>query len=111
MSRKRKYNFFHIFKGGKNDKVITDFKGVPNTNMDTYDKRNGRFKSRRKFGNDGKAFVDLDTADGHKDYDHAHDIDVNKKPPRSEEDRKLTRNERRELNKAKRKRKGFNNGH
>lgn len=107
MGRKQKRNFFHIFKGGKDDKGITPLKGAPNTNLDTYDKRNGRLKSRRKYGKDGNAFVDFDTADRHKKYDHAHDIDVNKTPIRSKEDRKLTRKEKRELNKAKRKRKGW----
>lgn len=107
MSRKRKNYFFHIFKGGKDNNGTTPLKGAPNTNLDTYDMRNGRFKSRRKFGNDGNAVVDLDTADGHKDYDHAHDIDVNKTPKRSKEDRELTRKEKRELNRAKRKRKGW----
>ncbi|MDE6441609.1 MAG: hypothetical protein K2L12_02525 [Clostridia bacterium] len=113
MSRKQKRNFFHLFKGGKDDKGTTPLHGAPNTNLDTYDKRNGRFKSRRKFGKDGNAFVDLDTK--HTcgvDYDHAHDINVkNKKQPRSSEHRKLTRKERREVNKAKRKRKGWNNGY
>lgn len=115
MSRKQKRHFFHLFKGGKDDKGTTPLHGAPNTNLDTYDKRNGRFKSRRKFGKDGNAFVDLDTAHGCKSdigYDHAHDIDVkNKVQPRSIVHRKLTRKERCEINKAKRKRKGWNNGH
>lgn len=111
MSRKRKNNFFHIFKGGKDDKAVKPLQGAPNTNLDTYDKRDGRFKSRRKFGNDGNAVVDLDTAHIEGTNDHAHDIDVNKKQPRSDEHRNLTRKEKREINKAKRKRKGFNNGH
>ena len=110
MSRKQKRNFFRVFKGGKNDDGLTPLHGAPNTNLDTYDKRNGRFKSRRKYGNDGNAYVDLDTAHGCKSnvgYDHAHDIDVNKEPKRSKEHRNLTRKERREINKAKRKRKGW----
>lgn len=109
MSRKRKNNDFHVFKGGKNDNGTTPLRGAPNTNLDTYDKRNGRFKSRRKFGRNGNAYVDLDT--GHTcgvKQDHAHDIDVNNKmQPRSKEHRNLTRSEKRELNRAKRKRKGW----
>lgn len=105
MSRKQKFNFFHLFKGGKSTERQTPLHGAPNTNLDTYDKRNGRFRSRRKFGQNGDAYVDLDT--GHKrgaNYDHAHDIDVCKEEPRSNIHRDLTRKERRELNKAKRKR-------
>lgn len=108
MSRKRKNNDFHVFKGGKNDKGHTPLYGAPNTNLDTYDKRNGRFKSRRKFGRNGNAYVDLDT--GHicgVKQDHAHDIDVSKSNPRSEVHRKLTRKEKREINRAKQKRKGW----
>lgn len=104
MGRKQKYNFFHLFKGGKNDKRETPLHGAPNTNLDTYDKRNGSFKSRRKYGNNGNAYVDLNVKHKPNENDHAHDIDINKNKPRSDEHRKLTRKERRELNKAKRKR-------
>ena len=53
MSRKGKGNFFVKFFGGKTDESKTSFYGIPNTNLDKYDKRNGRFKSRRKYGADG----------------------------------------------------------
>jgi hypothetical protein len=99
-----------VYKGGKNDSGLTPLFGVPNTNLDTYDKRSGRFKSRRKYGNDGNARVDLDKAHSNKyPFDHAHDINTNNDLPRSEYHRPLTRQERREINKASKKRRFWKN--
>lgn len=107
MSRKKKYGFFHIGKNklkyGTQDKPM---QGEPNSNLDTYSKKTGRFHSRRKYGASGNAVVDLDVATNvHKD-DHAHDIKGNDRST----DRPLTKKERREVNKAKRKRRFWNNG-
>ena len=102
MSRKKKYPLFHVGKNiPKNDKLNTPFVGEPHTNLDTYDKRTGKLHRRRKFGDDGSAYVDLDVADHHKPYDHAHDIHNR---VRTSNDRQLHKKEKRELNKAKRKR-------
>ena len=110
MGRKPKFNFFFIRKGKpKTNERLTEFEGEPNSNMDKYDMRNGKFVSRRKFNNEGKAYIDLDVATPVHNFDHAHDIDADKQSrsfPREE----LSRKERRELRKAKRKRKGWNNG-
>ncbi len=105
MSRKVKFPFFYVGKNKpKTDKRQSCFEGEANSNMDKYDKRNGKFVSRRKFDKDGKAYVDLDAADKKHKNDHAHDIDVKKVPPRSEGRENLSKKERRELNKAKKKR-------
>ena len=110
MGRKPKFSFFFVRKGKKKvNERITDFNGAPNSNMDKYDMRNGKSVSRRKFNSKGKAYIDLDVATPKHDFDHAHDIDADKKI-RSSPRKKLTRKERRELNRAKRKRKGWNNG-
>ncbi len=102
MSRKRKNNQFYWSKDvPKTDNGRKPFVGSPNSNMDTYDKKDGRFSSRRRFGNDGYAVKDLDIADSHKSYDHVHEITYNY---RSLDDRKPSKQEQREINKAKKKR-------
>ena len=102
-----KYRFFHIGKNkpkyGTQDKSM---QGEPNSFLDTYRKKNGRFHSRRKYGTDGNAVVDLDVATAVHSEDHAHDINGNNRS----KDRPLTKKERREINKAKRKRRFWNNG-
>ncbi len=104
MSRKKEYPFFHIGKNipkyGTQDKPM---KGEPNSNLDTYRKKNGKFHSRRKFDSTGNAYVDYDVATQVHKFDHAHDIDADRKI-RSTPRENLTRKERRELKKAKRKR-------
>ena len=72
--------------------------GAPNSNLDTYNKKDGTFSSRRKFGKDGKAKKDHDVADHHKKDDHVHDI---KGKNRDALDRQPTKKEQREINKAK----------
>lgn len=75
-------------------------KWFPLTHIDTYNAETGKFRSRRKFGSDGWAYKDLDTADNHKPYDHVHDIYRGKRFA----DRKPNRVEKKELEKAKKKR-------
>ena len=109
MSRKGKNRkkFFHIGKNiPKNDKNRTPFNGEPNSYLDTYVKKDGRFFRRRKFGRNGRAYVDLDTPHDHNNKDHAHNIKGNERLA----DRPLTRKEKREMRKAKKKRRFWNNG-
>ena len=73
--------------------------------MDTYDKRNGKFHSRRKFDSNGNAFVDYDVADNHKSYDHKHNIVGNIRF--TKDNPNLSKKEKRELRKAKKKRRFF----
>ena len=46
----------------------------PKSYIDTYNAENGKFRSRRKFGKDGWAYKDMDTADKKHPRDHVHDI-------------------------------------
>lgn len=75
-------------------------KWFPLTFIDTYNIKTGKFRSRRKFGRDGWAYKDMDTADAHKPYDHVHDIYNGKRFG----GRNPNKKERKELEKAKRKR-------
>ena len=104
MSRKVKNKYFHLGKNIKTDKRLKPMQGVPNTNYDTYNKKTGEFHSRRKFGKDGYAFLDLDVGyiGSHKERDHVHDISRDYRP---HEDRDPTKKEKREIKKAKKKRK------
>ena len=106
MGRKHKPNkFFHIGKNvPANDKYQTPFKGEPNSNLDTYEKKTGRFRARRKFGSNGRAYVDLDTPHDHYNDDHAHNIEGDERLP----GRPLKPRERREMRKAKKKRRFWN---
>ena len=101
---KGEYKSFYISKGVKSNSQRTPIKGYPNTNLDSYNIKTGRFKSRRKFGPDGYAKIDLDV--GHFDHnydDHVHDFDEHIR----KNARPLNKKEKRELNKAKRKRKFY----
>lgn len=103
MSRRMKgHKSFLRGKDKKGEDCHTSFFGPPNTNLDTYRKEDGRFIKRRKFGKDGYAVKDYDVADSHKRYDHVHDI--SRISGRNPEDRDPNKQEKREINKAKRKR-------
>ena len=99
MSKKSGHDSFVIGKGVRGD-VHVPMKGPPNTNMDRHRKDNGRFFYRRKFGPDGYAIKDYDVSDWHKSDDHVHDIF----DKRAQKSRKPSKKERREINKAKKKR-------
>ena len=100
MSRKP-YKQFHHGKGVKKTPFLhKPMKWLPWSYIDSYNAQNGSFRSRRKFGADGWAYKDLDTPDDHKPYDHVHDIQKGKRAP----DRKPNKQERKELEKAKKKR-------
>ena len=100
MSRKP-YKQFHHGKGiSKTPFGKKPMKWVPWTYIDTYAAETDKFRSRRKFGSDGWAYKDLDTADHHKPYDHVHDIHKGKRF----DDRKPNKAETKEFEKAKKKR-------
>ena len=100
MSRKP-YKQFHHGKGiSKTPFGQKPMKWFPWTYIDTYNADTGRFRSRRKFGSDGWAYKDLDTPDNHKPYDHVHNIQKGNRAP----DRKPNKQERKEFEKAKKKR-------
>lgn len=104
--RKKETKKFYIGKNIKSDEARSPVKGSPNTNLDFYDKKSGTFLSRRKFGNDGNAQKDIDK--GHSDHnkeDHVHDYKDSKRLG----DRNLSKKERRELQKAKKKRRFWKN--
>ncbi len=102
MEENPKRKLFSKGKGFKSDSKKIGFEGVPNTNIDTYRKRDGRLHRRRKIGKDGYAIKDYDIADGHKEYDHVHDI--SRENGRNEKDRDPNPKELKEIEKAKRKR-------
>ncbi len=98
---------------GKQYKQFFYSKGMPKTTLgrkpmkwfpwsylDAYNTETGKFRSRRKFGPDGWAYKDMDTADNHKPYDHVHDICKGKRF----DDRKPSKAEKKEFEKAKKKR-------
>ena len=99
--KRKVYKQFHHGKGlSKTQFGQKPMKWIPWTYIDTYNADTGTFRSRRKFGFDGWAYKDMDTADEHKNYDHIHDIH---KGQRSK-DRKPNKSEIQEFKKAKKKR-------
>ena len=104
MSKKYK-QFFHGKNVPKTRTQSKPTKGVPNTNLDTYNSITGQFRSRRKFGSNGQAYKDMDVADEHRNYDHVHFYRGKK---RSEATLKMPdKKEKREFKKAKKKRRFF----
>ena len=93
--------FFHGKGIPKNNTSSKPLKGVPNTNLDTYNSTTGAFRSRRKFGVTGFAVKDMDVSDEKHPIDHVHDF---KNGKRIKIPRKPTKKERKEFRKAKRKR-------
>lgn len=92
--------FFHGKGIPKNTHGKKPMKWVPSTYLDTYNAKTGRFRARRKFGEDGWAYKDMDIADDHKQYDHVHDIYRG----RRSDDRKPSKTEKKEFRKMKKKR-------
>jgi hypothetical protein len=80
--------------------------GVPNTNIDFYNEKTGTLHRRRKIGENGKAKKDMDVGypNSRESNDHVHDWDNNKRSPK----REPTKQEKRELDRAKRKRRSKN---
>ena len=102
MSKKKvPTKIFFVGKGQKSDERYSPLVGVPNTNLDFYNKKTGKFTSRRKFGKDGRAKKDLDKIHtSHGSNDHAHDFDGLKRGF----ERPLSKKEKREIKKASKKR-------
>lgn len=101
MSNKPYKQFFHSKDISKTAFGQKPMKWIPWTYLDTYSTENGKFRSRRKFGSDGWAYKDMDTADEKHPRDHIHDIhhgDRSKKP------RDPNKTEKKEFEKAKKKR-------
>ncbi len=98
--RKPYKHFFHSKGMPKTAHGRKPMKWFPWSYLDTYHAETGKFRSRRKFGSDGWAYKDMDTADKHKPYDHVHDIHRGKRL----DDRKPNKIEKKEFKKAKRKR-------
>ena len=98
---KRSYKqFFHGKQITKTSHDSKPIQWIPFSNLDTYNSETGKFRSRRKFGYDGWAYKDLDTADIKHPKDHVHDIN---KGCRSSA-RQPNKSEKIELKKAKKKR-------
>lgn len=97
-SYKQFYHGKNIHKTIEQHKPI---KWIPNTYIDTYNIKTGKFRSRRKFGKNGLVYKDMDTADSHRPYDHIHDWFGKN---RSKQPRLPNKKERVEFDKAKRKR-------
>lgn len=109
MTKKKKVatKIFQQGKGRRTDELCSPIVGPPNTNLDFYDKKTGKFISRRKFGRDGTANKDLDKRHiSHGKTDHAHDY----KGKQRGVERPLNAKERREVNKASKKRRFWRNG-
>ncbi len=100
MSRKPYKQFYQGKDVKKTPFLHKPMKWLPWSYIDTYNAKSGRFRSRRKFGSDGWAYKDLDTADDHKPYDHVHDIHKGHRF----DDRKPNKAEKKEFKKAKKKR-------
>lgn len=99
--KKKTTKVFYIGKNIRSDSRLTPIKGEPNTNLDIYGKSDGKLRTRKKYGKDGFAIRDLDVGHyNHNKGDHAHDYHG---VFRSEK-RSLSKKEKSELKKAKRKR-------
>lgn len=100
MSKKPYKQFYHSKGISKTTFGQKPMKWFPWTFLDTYNAKTGYFRSRRKYGYDGWAYKDMDTADEKHPRDHIHDIYRGKRF----DARKPTKIERKEFKKAKRKR-------
>ena len=101
MSKKPYKQFYHSKGLSKTSFGQKPMKWFPRTFLDTYNTETGYFRSRRKYGYDGWAYKDMDTADEKHPFDHIHDINHG---DRSKKPRIPNKNEKTELRKAKKKR-------
>ena len=98
---KKSYKQFHHGKGiQKTSFGRKPMRWFPWTYIDTYNAQTGYFRSRRKFGKDGWAYKDMDTADEKHPHDHVHDIHDGKRF----DGRNPSKSEKKEFQKAKKKR-------
>ena len=71
----KSYKQFHYGKDyPKTASKSKPVKWIPNSYIDTYNIKTGRFRARRKFDKNGLAYKDMDTADEKHPCDHVHDI-------------------------------------
>lgn len=92
--------FFHGKRIPKSSHGRKPMKWIPKSYLDTYNAESGKFRSRRKFGADGWAYKDMDTADEMHQQDHVHDIHKGNRF----DARKPSKEEKKEFKKAKKKR-------
>ena len=98
---KKPYKQFHQGKDVKKTPFLhKPMKWLLWSYIDTYNAKSGRFRSRRKFGSDGWAYKDMDTADEKHPRDHIHDIHKGNRF----DARNPTKSENKEFKKAKKKR-------
>ena len=99
---KKPYKQFHQGKGfSKTRYTSKPFQWKPFSFIDSYNAETGKFRSRRKYGEDGWAYKDMDVADEKHPRDHIHDIQYGK---RSKIRRDPNKQEKAEFEKAKKKR-------
>ena len=99
--KRKPYKQFHCGKKfPKTPCKSKPFKWIPFSYIDTYHIATGRFRSRRKYGYNGTAYIDLDIAHDGYPRDHVHDIINGVRLGH----RFPNKYERRELEKAKKKR-------
>ncbi len=98
--RKLYKQFFHGKGMPKTARGSKPMKWFPWSYLDTYNAETGKFRFRRKFGSDGWAYKDMDTADEKHPRDHIHDIRRGKRF----DSRKPSKAENKEFEKAKKKR-------
>ena len=99
MSRPYK-QFFHGKGISKTAYGKKPMKWMPESYLDTYNAKTGTFRSRRKFGIDGWAYADMDTADEKHPYNHIHKINKGNRFAA----RKPNKTEKKEFKKVKKKR-------
>ena len=100
MSKKAYKQFYHGKGIPRTSYGRKPMKWLPYTFIDTYSSQTGIFRSRRKYGKDGWAYKDMDAADNHRPFDHVHDINRGERLSARYPDKA----EKKELNKAKKKR-------
>ena len=93
--------FFHGKGISKTANGHKPMKWIPWTYLDTYNAQTGHFRSRRKYGADGWAYKDMDTADEVHKHDHIHEINRGNRAKIPREPNKI---EKKEFKKAKQKR-------
>ena len=104
MSKKAYKQFFHGKGVPKTIYGRKPFRWIPFSFIDTYHAQTGKFRARRKYGADGWAYKDMDAADERHRNDHVHDIINGKRFP----SRTPNKREQAEINKAKKKRRFYN---
>ena len=93
--------FYHGKNIKKSDSSRTPVRGEPNSYIDFYYKKSGKFHRRRKINSKGRAYKDMDMPDLFESEKHVHDYSENGKrgDPRNPNKKEL-----REMQKASKKR-------